>query len=81
MKQTLVLNINQNVVLHVRIIILIDLMVLVLPIRDPGFGSREVGETIQPLEVPTQIQEVPTHILERAELNYSNQGPSFSPDC
>ena len=59
---------------------LIDLMAMMLPIRDPGFGSREVGETIQTPEVPTQIQEVPTHILERAEMNHSSQQPNFLPE-
>ena len=29
---------------------------MMLPIRDPGFGSREVGETNQTPEVPAQIQ-------------------------
>ena len=47
-------------------------MAMMLPIGDPGFESREVGETIQTPEVPTQIQEVPSHIIERAELNHSN---------
>ena len=55
-------------------------MAMMLPIGDPGFESREVGETIQTPEVPTKIQEVPTHILERAELNYSNQQPSIPPE-
>ena len=55
-------------------------MAMILPIRDPGFESREVGETFQTPEVLTQIQEVPTHILERAELNHSNQQPSFPPE-
>ena len=55
-------------------------MAMILPIGDPGFESREVGETFQTPEVPTQIQEVPTHILERAELNHSNQQPCFPPE-
>ena len=46
-----------------RVIVLIDLVAMMLPIRDPGFRSREVGETIQTPEVPTQVQEVPAHIL------------------
>ena len=46
---------------------------MILPIRDPGFESREVGEIFQTPEVPTQIQEAPTRILERAELSHSNQ--------
>ena len=53
---------------------------MILPIGDPGFESREVGETFQTPEVPTQIQEVPTHILERAELSHSNQQQSFPPE-
>ena len=52
-------------------------MNMILPIGDPGFENREVGETFQIPEVPTQIQEVPTHIVERVELNHSNQQPSF----
>ena len=71
-RQVLKWNIIQNVILHITIIVLIDLIAMMLPIRDPGFESREVRETIQTPEAPTQIQEVPTHILERAELNYSN---------
>ena len=55
-------------------------MAMILPIRDPGFKSREVGETFQTPEVPTQMQEVPTHILERVELNHSNKQPSFPPE-
>ena len=38
---------NSNVILHIRIIVLIDLMAMMLPIRDPGFESREIRETIQ----------------------------------
>ena len=53
---------------------------MLLLIGDPGFESREVGETFQTPEVPTQIQEVPTHILEIAELNHSNEQQSFPPE-
>ena len=55
-------------------------MAMILPIRDPGFESRKVGEIFQIPEVPTQIQEIPTLILERAEWNHSNQQPSFPPE-
>ena len=55
-------------------------MAMILPIGDPGLESREVGETFQTPEVPTQIQEVPTHILERDELSISNQQQSFPPE-
>ena len=63
-----------------RIIVLTDLLAMILPIGDPGFESREVGEFFQTPEVPTQIQEAPTHILERAELSHSNQQQSFPPE-
>ena len=53
---------------------------MILPIGDPGSESREVGEIFQTPEVPTQIQEAPTHILERAELSRSNQQQSFPPE-
>ena len=53
---------------------------MILPIGDPSFESREVGETFQTPEVPTQIQEVPTHILERAKLSHSNQQQSVPPE-
>ena len=53
---------------------------MILPIGDPCFESREVGEFFQTPEVPTQIQEAPTHILERAELSHSNQQQSFPPE-
>ena len=39
--------------------------------------QRGRGNYIQTPDVPTLIQEVPTHILERTELNHSNQQPSF----
>ena len=55
-------------------------MAMILPIGDPSFESREVGETFQTREVPTQIQEVSIHILERTELNHSNQQQSFPPE-
>ena len=55
-------------------------MAMILPIRDPGFESRKVGEIFQIPEVPTQIQKIPTLILERAEWNHSNQQPSFPPE-
>ena len=73
-------NTIQNVILHIRIIVLTDLLAMILPIGDPGFESREVGEIFQTPEVPTQIQEAPTHILERAELSHSNQQQSFPPE-
>ena len=53
---------------------------MILPIGDPGFESREVGEFFQTSEVPTQVQEAPTHILEGAELSHSNQQQSFPPE-
>ena len=53
---------------------------MILSIGDPGFESREVVEFFQTPEVPTQIQEAHTHILERAELSHSNQQQSFPPE-
>ena len=48
-------------------------MAMILPIGDTGFESREIGEAFQ-------TPEVPTHILERAELSHSNQQQSFTPE-
>ena len=53
---------------------------MILPIGGPSFESREVGEFFQTPEVPTQIQEAPTHILERAELSHNNKQQSFPPE-